>query len=128
MQFGSYKSQSLQEDLIVFQERLYDIFQVHKNVSFLWRIVSYLCVLIFATNVYMYLEYERVPYSTLYDRLIQLKWPIVSLVLTILLYFYGALTKMKSKDIVAQRCRNVLYNYKLEYVTNGKMPINHSFS
>lgn len=128
MHFGNYRSQSFHEDLDMFEKRLHDIFHSHKGVSFLWRIISYACILIFAANVYMYLEYERVPYNTLFDRLIQLKWPIVSLVFTFFLYLYGALTKMKSEDIVAQRCRNVLYNYKLEYVSNGIMPLSCKFS
>ena len=128
MQLLSYRSQSLHEDINIFEKRLHDILHTHKNVSFFWRIVSYACVLLFFTNVYMYLEYERVPYNTIFDQLIQLKLPIMSLILVFLLFFYGALTKMKSEDIISKRCRNVLYNYKLDYVTNGNIPLNCNLS
>ena len=107
------------EDFHFFEERLSEIIQRHKNVAIIWKILFSITIFSLIFNLYIYLEDERVPFSTLIDQVGQLKWPISSLFLTLSLYCYGAMARTKSDIIIIQRCKNVLYNYKLESVTNG---------
>ena len=113
------RSQFNFEDFHFFEERLSEIIQRHKNVAIIWKIVFSISIVALIINVYKYLEDERVPFSTFFDQFGQLKWPISSFLVTLTLYCYGGIDKTKSHLIIIQRCKNVLYNYKLESSTNG---------
>ena len=115
------RSQFNLEDFHFFKERLSEIIQRHKNVAIIWKLVFSMTIISLIINVYRYLEDERVPFSTLIDQFGQLKWTISSLILTLTLYCYGAIARTKSDLIIVQRCKNVLYNYKLESSTNGSV-------
>ena len=107
-------------DMANFGKRLDEVICRHKNIAYAWKIIFGFTVFILIICFYSYLESERIPYTTVLDHTLQLKWLIVCFLATLFIFCIGAPDKMKCDHIIIKRCKNVLYNYKLDCITNGK--------